>query len=79
MIDFSEFGVSAFAPDLPEVVVVKRFDTRFFQFENRVLTKVHVNRINVIGAAENVIQRVAAGAGNYHDIVRRLEFQGDSV
>src|SRR5262249_35035873 len=72
-------GRAALAEQLEERVVVQTQNGGALQFKKRVLDGVDVNGVDLAAAGQQVVQGVAAGAGDDDQPVALTQLQGDPV
>ena len=60
-IDFRSSRQMSLAEHLEKVIELEVLDRRFFEIQQRVLARVHIDRINMTWLGQNIIERVTAG------------------
>ena len=78
-VDILDVRMKAAAENGKEIVETELADTRHLQFEQRILARIGVNRINLGWPLQGVIERVATGAGDHHHRILRPEVQSLAV
>lgn len=70
---------SSFSEHREKVPVLKCPESSQLEFEQCSLVRIQIDTIDAFGAAEEVIQRVAAGAGDHNDPVAGCDLQSPLV
>ena len=67
-------GVGADAEKFKKIHEFSPPDHRQLQFQQRILAEIHVHRVNLRRAIQQIIERIAARAGDHHDAALASSF-----
>lgn len=65
--------VAAISEQAEKLVEIQPPDTRYFEFQKGILTKVHVHRIDTARFVQSVIKRITSRGGDEHEVILRRE------
>jgi hypothetical protein len=71
--------MSAVSKDFEKIVELKPSNARHLELQESVLTRIHVDRKNFLGAVQRVIQDVTPRGGDDEQGIRRTNLQGQSI
>jgi hypothetical protein len=66
---------AAIAEHLEKLVVPKSFNGSQFQFQERRLVRIDIDAVDRGGVVNQIVERIAAGAGDHHDTIVRADIQ----
>ena len=78
-IDRFPLGQAALSKQLPEGVVVELLSSNSFEIEQVILLRIHVDSMDMPGACQRVINRIAPSRSDHNNAILRRQFQGHSI
>jgi hypothetical protein len=67
--------MTALAEELEEFLKLTALDHRDLELEKRILARIHVHRMDLGWTIEQIVERIAASAGDHHQAAVRPEIQ----